>query len=344
MSVSISVLVPVYNVEDNLDRCMQSILNQTFKDFEVIMVDDGSTDSSPQICDRYAEQYDFIKVIHKENEGLGPTRDRGVREASGEYVYHCDSDDWLKEDLLEKAYAAIKKADADVCIFGYDIFNEANGELKPFGSVRLPDGVFTAHEEITKLFADNYSNDFVVLSAWNRLYKRSFIIDNELWFPALRRSQDVAYSVLLFDKITKLVTLSDAYYCYVIQPGTYKGRSYEEIIEICQSVNAFISEYFEKWGLLSKAQKTVLDNKTCENLANFTSYSLITKYPQRKDDIIRYLLADKGAVGFFKRYKNTGKSVFMALFCTAVKLRSSSLIYLVSKWHEKRKSDTINNN
>lgn len=337
MSAKISVLVPVYNVEKSLDRCMKSILAQTFKDIEIIMVDDGSTDSSPAICDRYAEEYEFVKVIHKENEGLGPTRDRGVREASGEYIYHCDSDDWLKEDLLEKSYAAITRADADVCIFGYDIFTEENGEAKPYGNVHLSDGLYTSHGEITKLFVDNYYNGFIVMSAWNRLYKRSFIVDNELWFPALRRAQDMAYSMLLFDKLTKVVTLEEALYCYIIEPGTFKGRSFDEMLEIYQQVNDFATEYFTKWDLLDSEQRTLLDNRTCETIANYSSYALITKYPDQKDENLRRLLGDDKLVSMFKNYKNIKHSKFMTLFCTAVRLRSPRLVYAAAKWHESRK-------
>lgn len=337
MSVKISVLVPVYNVEKSLDRCMESILNQTFKDIEIIMVDDGSTDGSPAICDKYAEKYNFVKVIHKKNEGLGPTRDRGVREACGEYIYHCDSDDWLKEDLLEKSYEAITKADADVCIFGYDIFTEDNGQIKPYGNVHLEDGLYSSHEEITKLFVDNYYNGFIVMSAWNRLYKRSFIVDNELWFPALRRAQDMAYSMLLFDKLTKVVTLEEALYCYIIEPGTFKGRSFDEMLEIYQQVNGFASEYFTKWNLLDAQQRTLLDNRTCETIANYASYALITKYPDQKDENLKRLVSDEKIVSLFKSYKNIKGSKFMTLFCTAMKLKSPKLVYAVAKWHESRK-------
>ena len=322
MSVKISVLVPVYNVEKSLDRCMESILNQTFKDIEIIMVDDGSTDSSPAICDRY--------------EGLGPTRDRGVREASGEYIYHCDSDDWLKEDLLEKAYEAITKADADVCIFGYDLFTEENGEMKPYGNVHLADGLYTSHEEITKLFVDNYYNGFIVMSAWNRLYKRSFIVDNELWFPALRRAQDMAYSMLLFDKLTKVVTLEEALYCYIIEPGTFKGRSFDEMLEIYWQINDFASDYFSRWGLLDENQRTLLDNRTCEAIANYSSYALVTKYPEQREENLQRLVSDEKLVRLFKNYKNVKKSKFMTLFCTAMKLKSKKLVYEVAKMHEKK--------
>lgn len=103
MSPEITVVVPVYNVEKTLDRCIKSILNQSFTDYEVVLVDDGSTDSSGTICDRYVESHSNFRVIHKKNEGLGPTRNAGMKAANGKFIYHCDSDDWLEKDLLKNA-------------------------------------------------------------------------------------------------------------------------------------------------------------------------------------------------------------------------------------------------
>ena len=102
MKPLLSVIVPVYNVEKYLKRCLESILVQSWNDYEIILVDDGSTDSSAQICDVYAEKYEMIRVIHKENKGLSDTRNRGIEEASGEYVYFPDSDDWLEPNTFSE--------------------------------------------------------------------------------------------------------------------------------------------------------------------------------------------------------------------------------------------------
>ena len=115
MKPLLSVIVPVYNVEKYLKRCLESILVQSWNDYEIILVDDGSTDSSAQICDLYAEKYEMIRVIHKENKGLSDTRNRGIEEASGEYVYFPDSDDWLEPNTfseLSDVIEELKAADA----------------------------------------------------------------------------------------------------------------------------------------------------------------------------------------------------------------------------------------
>ena len=107
----LSIIVPVYNVEKYLQRCMDSILSQTFRDFEVILVDDGSTDSSPAICDRYAEQDGRVRVFHKKNEGVGFTRNFGLKhtDSSSRYIAYVDSDDWVAPDMYEKLLEKTKK-------------------------------------------------------------------------------------------------------------------------------------------------------------------------------------------------------------------------------------------
>lgn len=335
MNPKISVLVPVYNVEKTLDRCMESILNQTFKDYEIIMVDDGSTDSSGAICDKYAEKYDFVSVIHKENEGLGPTRDAGVLAAKGEYVYHCDSDDWLKEDLLEKSYNAISENDADVVIFGYDMYDKKDLS-KLFGSVSIDSGVYIGKDEVRRLFVKHYHNAFIVLTAWNRLYKRSFLIDNELFFPALRRCQDMAYSLLLFDKIEKLVCINENLYCYVIEPGTFKGRSYEEMKGIYYTIYELVHKQYEQWGFLDEEQESKLIGRYCEDLATYSAYAFAVKYHDKWKECADMLLSDEIALRMFAQYKNVKNSRFMQLFCLGVKLKSKPFLLAVSKVMQKK--------
>ncbi len=331
MSVAISVLVPVYNVEKTLDRCIQSILNQTFQDFEIILVNDGSTDNSGKLCDEYAEKYDNIRVIHKENEGLGPTRNVGIRAAQGEFIYHCDSDDWLKENLLEKAYKAITETSSDVAVFGYEIFTEKDGEIVPFGTISVDDNVLKNGKEVKTFFTEQYFNSFIVLSACNRMCRRSFIIENELFFPALRRSQDVAYSLLLFDHIEKLVTIKEPYYCYIIEPGVYKGRAFKEMIDIYCTVYDWAYEYFNKWCAINTDVGQKLINNTCEQIANYSAYAFTEKYKNEWKKNAKLLIKDKKIKKYFSMYRNDKHSRFMQLFSLGLRLGSKEILYIVCK-------------
>ena len=277
----VSICVPVYNVEKTLNTCIDAILAQTFKDYEVILVDDGSTDRSGFLCDEYASRLDNFKVIHKENEGLGPTRDRALDESCGEYIYHCDSDDWFESEMLENLVAAIEKDNADVVVFGYHLFTqEKDGSYKSYGYTLLPDGIYEG-DEVGRFYADNYFNSFSVMSAWNRLCRRSFLVENNIRFPKLRRGQDVAYSLLLFDKIKKLVSLKETYYNYVISPGVFKGRSFDEMIDVYLTIHQMTQGMFKKWHLYDTNLQRRVVNHTCESVANYCSYAFIKKYPDQ---------------------------------------------------------------
>ncbi|MBQ8146297.1 MAG: glycosyltransferase family 2 protein [Clostridia bacterium] len=331
MSIAVSVLVPVYNVENTLRRCVESILNQTFKDFEIILVNDGSTDNSGSICDEYAQSYSNIRVIHKKNEGLGPTRNIGIKEAKGDFIYHCDSDDWLKEDLLEKAYAKITATNSDVVVFGYDIFTERNGDIIPFSSVFVEDNTYTDKNAVRKFFAEQYFNSFVVLSACNRMYRRAFVIENSLYFPELRRSQDVAYSLLLFNSIERLATIKETYYCYIIEPGVYKGRSFDEMIEIYSMVYDWSKDYFTRWGLIeTSAGKKLIDN-VCEQIANYSAYAFTVKYQKEWKKNAKKLVTDEKIRNYFSSYSNEKKSRFMSIFSIGIKIKSPILLLWISK-------------
>ncbi len=334
MNPAISVLVPVYNVEKTLDRCVQSILNQTFQDYEILLINDGSPDKSGELCDRYAEQYPNIRVIHKENEGLGPTRNRGIREAKGEFIYHCDSDDWLKEDLLEKAYNAIIADDSDVLVFGYEIFTEKEGKILPYDKVTLPAGSLKGRENVRAYFTEQYYNSFSVLSACNRLYRRSFLLDNNVFFPPLRRCQDMAYSLDLFGKVEKLTVLSECYYCYMIEPGVFKGRSFWEMLETYMTVHTLTANAFSGWGQFASQQKEKLTNRTCEHIANYVSYALIVKYPEQWKENAEALVADQETTALFAAY--TGTSRFMRLFSYGVTHKRVRLLKWVSKQQQAK--------
>lgn len=125
--VNCSVLIPAYNAENYLRRALDSVINQTYKDFEIIIIDDGSTDSTPQICDEYGEKYHFIHVYHQKNIGASKTRELLITKATGNYIFWLDADDYYDATLLKKAVKAFEKEAADIVVWGWT-------ELKPTGS------------------------------------------------------------------------------------------------------------------------------------------------------------------------------------------------------------------
>lgn len=134
----VTVIVPVYNTEKYLDRCVESIVSQTYRNLEIILIDDGSTDSCPQMCDRWAEKDPRVRVFHKQNEGQGIARNMGIKHANGEYVYFIDSDDYIAQDTIEKAYDLAIKENAEIVVFGFSNVNTEGNVWSSFIPAQAP--------------------------------------------------------------------------------------------------------------------------------------------------------------------------------------------------------------
>lgn len=327
----VSVLVPVYNVEKTLKRCVDSILDQTFKDFEIILIDDGSTDNSGALCDELSLIHKCISVIHKPNEGLGPTRNRGVEAAKGTYVYHCDSDDWLSPNLLEKSVNAMEHSESDFLIFGYTIYTEdRDGRIKEYDRISVPACIIQSQEAIRRFFCEQYYNSFSVQSACNRLYRRDFLFKNNLIFPPLRRCQDMAFSLLLFSKASKIICFKESFYNYIIEPGVFKGRAFDEMIATYLEIYRRTSTTFSSWGLYDQAAANKLENKICEHIANYTAFAIVRKYPKQWKKNITNLLSNDIVVELFSQYNKSSK--FMRAFAWGVKYKSKYFLLALSKF------------
>ena len=165
----ISIIVPVYNTENYLNRCVESILNQTYEQFELILVDDGSTDNSFEVCEKYAKADNRVVVIHKDNGGQSSARNLGIKSAHGNYYAFVDSDDWVAEDFIEKLYSLIKKYDADISVVNYRISysfpqNILNDEPEK-------EFVWKKDEAVKYIFEQTNTN----VAVWNKLYKREIV-------------------------------------------------------------------------------------------------------------------------------------------------------------------------
>lgn len=206
----ISVIVPVYKVEAYLDECVQSIVNQTYRDLEIILVDDGSPDHCGAMCDAWAAKDSRIKVIHKENGGLSDARNVGLDIASGEYIAFVDSDDWIMSDMYEKLLTAMKKESADIS--ACNILSCFPDRERAYGCEEYTVG------DSEKILSMLYDDTVYSVSAWNKLYRR------ELWedlrFPVGKICEDAFTTYLLVDKAERIVQIPDALYCYRIRENS----------------------------------------------------------------------------------------------------------------------------
>lgn len=216
-----SIILPVYNVEAYLEECMESILQQSFRDFELILVDDGSIDSSPMICDKYKEKYPDIKVIHKDNGGLSSARNIGLEEATGQYVFWVDSDDWIHDHCLESIYSAIKEKKPDIVQFGYQRMPEGKTFIPKFNGSYDKD-------EIESILIPSCFKETVIFSIWSHVYKRDFIINNHLSFVSERivGSEDYLYNFEAYICANKIYVINSALYYYRLREGSLTNQGY----------------------------------------------------------------------------------------------------------------------
>ncbi len=193
-----SVIVPIYKVEEYLVKCIVSILNQSFKDFELILVDDGSPDNCPAICDRYKEKDERVKVIHKENGGLVNARNTGLKAASGDYICYIDGDDWVENDLLQTIEEkALNPYSPDLVVFGAKRCFQDKEVIIPAG---LREGLYSHNTLETELFPymmyDNrrpFCSGLIFPVAWNKIYKREFLLQHYCKEEKIRMGEDNAF-------------------------------------------------------------------------------------------------------------------------------------------------------
>ena len=214
MSVRISIIIPVYKVEEYLDECVQSVVDQTFRDVEIILVDDGSPDRCPQMCDEWAKRDERIKVIHQQNGGLSAARNSGVRVAQGEYLYFLDSDDYLVADAMERMLAlADKHGGVDLLPA---LYQRDDHSMDHFTSDAFPE--FSDDQSEIKHALLNF--DRLPVTAANRLIRRELFIEHDLWFKEGIIHEDNYWTFFLAKHVKRMAYLPEKIYYYRITEGS----------------------------------------------------------------------------------------------------------------------------
>ncbi len=253
----ISVIVPIYNVEQYIGTLIESLLAQTLKDIEIILVDDGSPDNSGKICDEYAQKDNRIKVIHKPNGGVSAARNDGFGISSGEYVVFCDSDDWLPLDALEKLYNEGKKTNADIVIG--DVYRYEKGQDI---YVQFYDHPFVTSDKsfINKMIEADMYKTYCPMPAksgpafgyggpWNKAVRRQLLEDNNIKFDVRVKGifDDIIYTAHILANAAVIAYITAPVYYYRILPmsitKTYKPNALDINNAIFNSWNEFMSEH-----------------------------------------------------------------------------------------------------
>lgn len=303
--ILVSVIIPVYNVEAYLSECVNSVLNQTYRNIEVILVDDGSPDNCPQMCDEFALKDSRVKVVHKDNGGLSSARNAGIKVSTGEYIMFLDSDDyWSDNDVLEGVVNTAMSTNSDIVCFGYkEYFSDKNTYAKGVGEDALSASVENGKVNIRKMF----SYGVFVSSSCVKAVKADVIKDNSIYFVEKITSEDVDWSARLLLKTDRITVFPRSFYIYRQREGSIVHTiKYENLKMLAENIERCLSysENVEDEDLLINYNNYVAyqyicflrvallcenDPRTKELLKDMKKYRWLLKYNLNKKVKIVYL-------------------------------------------------------
>ena len=264
----ISVIVPVYKVEKYLEKCIESVLKQTYTNLQIILVDDGSPDNCGKICDEYAKKDSRIEVIHKANGGLSDARNVGISKAKGRYIGFVDSDDYIKEDMYEILLNLIKKYDADVSICNlYDVIDGNECIRNKENGIRE----YSRLDILKKVLLDKNIQSY----AWNKLYEKELF--DEIKYPIGKKYEDIGTTFYLFEKCNKIVVTSEPEYYYLKRADSLVNNVTESTIldytEIIIQRYIYIKQNIKelrKYNNYYLAKTLITAHNDIENLENIS--------------------------------------------------------------------------
>lgn len=255
--VVVSVIVPIYNVRYFIDKGINQLLQQTYQDYEILLVDDGSTDGSWEECNRWACQDNRIVVLHQQNQGAGSARNLGIDHAKGDYIYFYDIDDEISPRLLENNVQMMEIYSADMIVFGYKSIDTI---YKSEVVVDFP----KTYVESNHQFRDIYVDEFVLKVngfPWNKFYSKDFLDRHHLRFENQRIQQDEVFNMLCYKHVEKMFISPEVlYHYYVYDKGNTRSRFIADRFDIYKSVRMHFEDLKSFWDLNDKR----LDDYLCK--------------------------------------------------------------------------------
>ena len=256
----VSVIVPVYNAAPYLEQCLDGIRSQTLTDIEIICVDDGSTDKSPEILKEYAEKDDRFRIITQTNIGLGGARNRGLDKANGKYLSFLDADDIFEPGMLKNAVDVCEKYDADYCAFLYDTDIERTDNTKSFGrGINL--ALLPANVPFSK---ENISHDIFNIfntAVWNKVYRMDFIKSNNIRFQEMRKAEDVYFSGAALIHAKKIVAIGRCFVHYRTNVATSITNSINDTPWGCAQEGALaIKDLLQEKGIYETYRRDLINH------------------------------------------------------------------------------------
>lgn len=328
----ISVIIPIYNVYSYIDRGLRQILFQDYPSFEVILVDDGSTDGSSEVCDKWKKKDRRIQVFHKENAGAGSARNMGIDNAHGEYIYFFDIDDEVEPTLLSECVHLMELYDLEMLQFGYSSFDVI---YKTTTNVTFKECLITSNNLLHDVYVDNcvlIMNGF----PWNKMYRKSFLDKYNLRFENQKIQQDEVFNLKCYHYLNHcLFTDKILYHYYVYNHGNTRSRFIPDRYEIYNSVYEHFLSIKRHWQIDDSRFDDYLYNRLISNLHAILRFNLTHKkcYWSKSQMIheINRVMNDELYKNAIVRKKTSGTNLEESFFLFAYRKRSLFLII----WGEK---------
>lgn len=340
MNIKVSVIVPIYNVEKYLKRCIDSILIQTLKSIEIILIDDGSTDNSSNICDEYQQLDKRVKVIHIQNAGPSNARNIGIVEAKGEYVGFIDSDDYIEGEMYEQLYYQAKLFNSQMCCSSYYCEKPDSSSV-----IELPlePGILMDKNYISLTLVKNIAkcNDAGLFSLWNKIYNREFLQRQNIWMDIKRNhGEDWVFNLELYKRYSNITYVNKPFYHYLqtksglfkkyrenyftlcldgrirmleffdffkILPDEYTKRGLKFYYEFVNQVSRIYTNTLDsqkRKQLINEIVKNCYTNDCCSEILNMNSECLTQNSMSRKDKVLPFIIKYFPAALTYKIFNN----------------------------------------
>ncbi len=314
--IKVSVIMPIYNAYDFLRPAMDSVVDQTLRDIEIICIDDGSTDHSLDIIKEYQKQDDRIRIITETNAGPALARNNGLRRARGEYVAFLDADDFFKPELLERLYTVAKRDDLDIAIARYDIYNSKKAVFRE--NVESDHGRIYEYGCVT---SKNEHPDYILQSttgaAWNKLYRRSFLVEKNITFlTEVKMFEDVYFTVISMAFAERVGKLPEVLIHHRIYSEQSRARQFKKYYPQVPEVYLKIKEFLMKGGMYEPLSRGYLNLSASRCLHIFKLL-----WSDAKEDfwnLLHYTYAEK--LGWFDHSEDCFEKAEVCEFCANIQL------------------------
>ena len=326
--IKISVIMPVYRVEDYVGRAIESMQKQTLQEFEFLIVDDGSPDRSGEICDAYAREDERIRVFHRENQGAPAARNTAMEMARGKYLYFLDSDDWAEPQMLEEMYELAEMHQAELVVAGFYI-DTYYGENEYRTDHFVPeDAVYGTKEEFRRNSYRLFDNN-MLYTPWNKLYLREYLEEHQLRFPKTMWD-DFPFNLSVIDQVERVAVTSRQYYHFIRARAESETAAYRaEMYEKREEEHGWLLDLYRRWNVKTPETAEFIARRYIERfigcVENLTNPSCRMSYKEKRREV-KKMLENKRVAKSLQLARP--RSSYMKVMLIPVRMKNVTLLLL----------------